>query len=91
MALCQHIFVPFSGADTVLLEKGYTSSLLVLGPEGTGLKATELGMESLNTWHGIADVRVRGTEIINLRMRMKTMKMMKMMMNVVLLLMEQLQ
>ena len=64
IALCQHLLVPLSRPDTVLLERGYTSFLSVLGPEREGLKTANLGMGSRKTWHGTPDVRVRGVEII---------------------------
>ena len=66
VALCQNIFVPLSRLDSVLLEKGYTSVLSALGPDGAGLKASDLGIGTLKTWHGTPDVRVRGTEILSL-------------------------
>lgn len=56
--LCREIFVPL--CREVLLESRYFSRISEI-PE---LQACQLGLGSLETWHGTPDARLRGTEVV---------------------------
>ena len=62
VAVCQNIFVPLSSrCNEVVLEKGYRK---LVSESGLGLETDEIGMGTWDTWHGTADVRVKGCEVV---------------------------
>ena len=60
LALASDIFLPL-GRD-VVLEKRYNG--LLLDKPIPGVSAADLGMGSVNTWHGTPDARVRGAHVV---------------------------
>ena len=58
VALCREIFVPL--CREVLLESRYTTRISQI-PE---LQVGDLGLGSVDTWHGTPDARLRGMEVV---------------------------
>ena len=60
LALASDIFLPL--CRDVVLEKRYNG--LLLDKPIPGVSAADLGMGSVNTWHGTPDARVRGAQVV---------------------------
>ena len=60
--ICSQILVPLS--SEVVLENRYRS---ILARKRTPVQAGDIGLGSVDTWHGTPDARVRGTDVVLLR------------------------
>ena len=62
--ICTEVLKPLCRAEELILEAKYESVLSTAKTDVTGLKAADIGLGSMKTWHGTPDARVRGSHLV---------------------------